>query len=61
MRSIDSKMGLLRIINMLNANSNVGTVSIELYNSNKWNSEIITMIANRYTNSYYIHVVDWNN
>ena len=61
MLSINRKMDVLRMIDTLNVNTNVGIVLITLDSSNKWNNEILTLIINRYTNVYYIYVVDYNN
>jgi len=61
MYSIDSKMGVVEMIDTLNANSNVGRVWIKLDSSNKWNSEIVRLIINRYTNVYCIIISDYNN
>ena len=58
MFSIDAKMSVIEMINRVNANSNVGTVNIKLHSSNEWNSEIVRLIANRYTNVYAIYVND---
>ena len=58
MFSIDAKMSVIEMINRVNANSNVGTVYIGLHSSNEWNSEIVRLIANRYTNVYAIYVND---
>jgi len=60
MRSIDSKMDVLRMIDILDANSKVGEVSIGLRSDIKWNSEILRMIIDRYTNVYTIYVRDDN-
>jgi len=60
MLSIDNKMGVLGIIDTLNANSNVTKLLINLSSNHKWNSEIRTIIMNRYTNVYHIYVVDIN-
>ena len=49
------------MIDTLNANTNVGTVYIRLNSSNKWNSEIVRLMINRFTNVYDIYVSDWNN
>ena len=49
------------MIETLNANSNVGVVKIILYSDSKWNSEILTMILDRYTNVYFIYFIDYNN
>ena len=48
------------MINTLNANSNVGIVRIILNSSNKWNSEIVRLMIDRFTNVYYIYVHDIN-
>jgi len=48
------------MINTLNTDSNVGIVWIRLSSHHKWNSEIVKMIMNRYTNVYYIYVLDKN-
>ena len=53
-------MDVLRIIDTLNANSNVGRVQIRLNSNHKWNSEIIILITNRYNNVYDIEVWDSN-
>jgi len=60
MFSIDDKMSVLGMINTLNANKNVGIVSIGLYSSNKWNNEILRMMIDRFTNVYHIIVFDYN-
>ena len=60
LQSIDSKMNVLRMIDRLNANSKVGIVRIRLDSDYKWNSEILTLIANKYTNIYAISVWDYN-
>ena len=49
------------MINTLNANTNVGKVWIGLDSSNKWNSKIVKLIINRFTNVYNINVSDLNN
>jgi len=53
-------MGVLRMINTLNANKNIGIVLIRLDSNHKWNSEILTLIKNRYTNMHSIHLRDYN-
>jgi len=49
------------MIERLNSNANVGVVVIELSSDNKWNNEILTIIANKYSNVYHIEVHDYNN
>ena len=58
MRSIDSKMGVLRMINTLNANTNVVVLWIKLHSDYILNSEILTLIIDRYTNVFSIVVAD---
>ena len=60
MFSIDNKMSVLRMIDTLNANKNVGYVWIRICSSSKWNSEIVAIIANSYTNVYHIRICDYN-
>jgi len=60
MDSIDSKMGVLRMIDTFNANTNVGIVEIEVSSDHEWNSEIVRLIINRYTNVYCIYIEDWS-
>jgi len=60
MWSIDSKIDVIEMINTLNANRNVGRINITFNVSNKWNSEILILIANRYTNVYSIGISDSN-
>jgi len=60
LHSIDDKMNVLRMIDRVNANSKVGIVRIRLDSDYKWNSEILTLIANKYTNIYAISVWDYN-
>jgi len=60
MCSIDSKMNVIGMINTLNVDSKVGRVVIELSDNHEWNSEILALITNRYTNVYYIVINDWN-
>ena len=52
--SISSKMSVLRMIDALDANSKVGMVQIGLNSNNEWNSEIVRLIINRYTNVHSI-------
>ena len=60
MFSIDDKMSVLGMINTLNANKNVGIVSIGLDISMKWNNQILRMMIDRFTNVYHIIVFDYN-
>ena len=48
------------MIDTLNANKNVGYVWIRICSSSKWNSEIVAIIANSYTNVYHIRICDYN-
>jgi len=49
------------MINELNADNNVGKVSVDFYNSNdKWNDEIMKMMMDRYRNVYSIRIDDEN-
>jgi len=50
---------VLRMIDTVDANSNVGTVYIKLDINNEWNDEIIRMM-NRYSNVYDVEVFDSN-
>ena len=54
-------MGVLREINTLNANSNVGTVVISFDDRNEWNDDILKLVISRYSNIYDISVSDYNN
>ena len=58
---MDSKVGVLRMINTVNTDTNIGRVDIGLTRYNQWNSEIVTLITNRYNNVYHVEVSDWNN
>ena len=49
------------MINTLNADTNVGRVEIVLDTDSKWNSEIVRLMINRFTNVYCIYVFDGNN
>jgi len=61
MDSIDSKIGVIDMIDIVDANSNVTKLDIEVSSSyHEWNSEIVTLITNRYTNVYCIYVGDRN-
>jgi len=53
-------MGMLRMIDTVNTNSKVRIVYIELNSSNRWNSEIVGLMIDRYTNVYAIYVDDLN-
>ena len=53
-------MGVLRMIEALNANSKVGKVFIRLSSNNRWNDEIVKLIIDRYTSVYLIFVDDFN-
>jgi len=53
-------MRALRMIDTLNANSNVGEITIRLDSIIEWNDEIISMMMNRFSNMYCINVWDWN-
>jgi len=54
-------MEVLRMIDTMNANSNVGNVWITLTSTNRFNDEIVTMMMNKYINAYRIAISDWNN
>ena len=55
-------MSVLRVLNILNANSNVGGVLIGLLSNRiEWNNEILKMMIDRFTNVYDIAVFDYNN
>ena len=54
-------MSVLRMIDTLDANRNVGIVGITLHSNNKLNDEILTTMMNKYTNVYVIYVDDENN
>ena len=58
--SIDSKMEILRIVNILDGDSNVTEVYIRLDSENKQNDEIVKAMINKYSNIYYIGIVDLN-
>ena len=60
MYSIDSKIGVLRMINTVDANSKVGEIVIGLTSSNKWNSKIVKLITSMYINVYTVLVWDGN-
>ena len=51
---------MLRMIDTVNTNSKVRIVYIELNSSNRWNSEIVGLMIDRYTNVYAIYVDDLN-
>jgi len=52
-------MEVIEIIDILNANSKVAKIEIEL-SRDKWNSEMVKLMINRYTNVHNIIVVDCN-
>ena len=58
--SIDSKIELLTMIDLVNANKSVGIVSIGVDSYNEWNNEIIAIMIDRYTNLYGINLWDGN-
>ena len=60
MESIDNRMYVLGMINTLNANMNVGWIMIKVDISIEQNSEVVRMMVDRFTNVYYIAVVDEN-
>jgi len=60
MISIDNRMSVVRMIDRLNANKNVGVVWIRLDSSMEWNNEILRMMVDKFTNIYHINVWDWN-
>ena len=53
-------MRALRMIDTLNANSNVGEIIIGLHSSIEWNDEVVSMMMNRFSNMYCINVWDYN-
>jgi len=55
-------MTILKLINTLNANSNVVKVIIKLYRNGGicWNDEILTFMMNKYSNVYDIELFDCN-
>lgn len=53
-------MYVLGMINTLNANMNVGWIMIKVDISIEQNSEVVRMMVDRFTNVYYIAVVDEN-
>jgi len=59
--TIDRKMSVLKMIDIANSNSNVGTIRISVHSKNQWNSEILRLMTNRYPNVYYIEIIDWDN
>ena len=60
MFDIDNRMSVIKMINALNANINVGSVMIALHSDIEWNNEILRMIIDRFTNIYSIGIVDIN-
>jgi len=60
MYSVDSKMGVIEMIDRLNANSKVGIVRIGHYSDSQWNNEVVTLITNRYTNMHTIGVHNYD-
>ena len=60
MFSIDNRMSVLGMIDTLNANKNVRIVRIRLNSRCEWNNEMLRMIIDRFTNVYYIGLVDEN-
>ena len=56
--SIDRKMDVLRLIDTLGANTNVGYVYIGLDSSNEWDDEILSTMISRYTNVHTICVYE---
>ena len=54
-------MGVLRMIDTLDANRNVERIGITLHSNNKLNDEILTTMMNKYTKVYCIYVDDCNN
>ena len=48
------------MIDTLNTNRKVTILGIILISNNKWNSEIVRLIINRYTNVYTIHIYNNN-
>ena len=54
-------MGVLEMIDILDANRNLGRVWITLHSDNKFNDKILTTMMNKYTNVYDIYVFDLNN
>lgn len=46
------------MINRLNADSNVGELSIQIKSDNQWNEEILAKIGNNYNNVYSIAIND---
>ena len=61
MDNIDSKMSVLRMIDTLNANSNVGIVWFRVASYHQLNDEILGIMMSRYSNVYWIHIIDNNN
>jgi len=51
-------MKVLRMIDTLNVDGNVGVVEIGVNNNDQWNNEIIKTIMNKYSNIYAIGVFD---
>ena len=60
MWSVNHKIGVLEMIDIVDANSNVATLVIELTCNHQWNSELVTLITNRYTNVYHVEIYDHN-
>jgi len=48
------------MINTLNANRNVGRIWIGFDSYHQWNSQIVRLMINRYTNVYFVEVDDVN-
>jgi len=46
------------MIDKLDANKNLGKISIKFSNDCKWNSELVTKMTNKYSNLYGIHIFD---
>jgi len=53
-------MGVIEMIDTLDANSNIVAVWIRLDSDNKWDSEIVVLIINKYSNMYDIEIWDFN-
>jgi len=54
-------MNVLRMIDTVNANDNVGEVVITVSSDNELNDEVLKMMMNKYSNVYSIYVHDKNN
>jgi len=60
MNTMGRKIEVLTMIDIMNADTNVGHVMIKLDSNYQQNYEIVNIMINKYSNIYWIEIHDYN-